>query len=60
MMRLAISLGDYIHPSLSYLMRNWDSMKERWALYARSDIPHLGNHTNNRYYCTGDTLHCSN
>ncbi|KAG6957014.1 hypothetical protein JG687_00010233 [Phytophthora cactorum] len=28
-------------------MRNWDSMKERWALYARSDILHLENHTNN-------------
>ncbi|ETI31576.1 hypothetical protein F443_21487 [Phytophthora nicotianae P1569] len=36
------------HPFLKYFMRNWDSMKERWALYARSDVPHLGNHTNNR------------
>lgn len=37
------------HPFLKYFMKNWDSMKERWALYARSDVPHLGNHTNNRY-----------
>lgn len=36
------------HPFLEYFMRNWDSMKERWVLYARSDVPHLGNHTNNR------------
>ncbi|ETM99555.1 hypothetical protein PPTG_18825 [Phytophthora nicotianae INRA-310] len=35
-------------PFLKYFMRNWDSMKERWALYARSDVPHLGNHMNNR------------
>ncbi|KAE9223435.1 hypothetical protein PF002_g14966 [Phytophthora fragariae] len=36
------------HPFLKYFMRNWNAMKERWALYARLDIPHLGNHTNNR------------
>ncbi|ETN15981.1 hypothetical protein PPTG_21846 [Phytophthora nicotianae INRA-310] len=36
------------HPFLKYFMRNWDSMKERWAFYARSDVPHLGNHANNR------------
>ncbi|OWZ17478.1 hypothetical protein PHMEG_0008582 [Phytophthora megakarya] len=36
------------HPFLKYFMKNWDSMKERWSLYARSEVPHLGNHTNNR------------
>ncbi|KAE9173457.1 hypothetical protein PF002_g29304 [Phytophthora fragariae] len=36
------------HPFLRYFMKNWDQQKERWALYARSDVPHLGNHTNNR------------
>ncbi|OWY95917.1 hypothetical protein PHMEG_00033946, partial [Phytophthora megakarya] len=35
-------------PFLKYFMRNWHTIKERWALYARSDVPHLGNHTNNR------------
>ncbi|KUG02312.1 hypothetical protein AM587_10000814 [Phytophthora nicotianae] len=34
------------HPFLQYFMKNWDQQKERWALYARSDVPHLGNHTN--------------
>ncbi|OWZ21285.1 LOW QUALITY PROTEIN: hypothetical protein PHMEG_0004195 [Phytophthora megakarya] len=37
------------NPFLRYFTRNWDSMKECWALYAWSDLPHLGNHTNNRY-----------
>ncbi|KAG6943871.1 hypothetical protein JG687_00018186, partial [Phytophthora cactorum] len=36
------------HSFLKYFTRNWDSMKERWALYARSGVPHLGKHTNNR------------
>jgi hypothetical protein len=44
------------HAFLKYFMRNWDSMKERWALYARSDVSHLGNHTNNRYGCCSGTL----
>ncbi|KAH7482470.1 uncharacterized protein KRP23_5637 [Phytophthora ramorum] len=36
------------HPFLRYFMKNWDEQKERWALYARSDVPHLGNHTINQ------------
>ncbi|KAG6952672.1 hypothetical protein JG687_00012850, partial [Phytophthora cactorum] len=36
------------HPFLHYFMKNWDHQKERWAVYARSDVPHLGNHINNR------------
>ncbi|POM67060.1 Hypothetical protein PHPALM_17001 [Phytophthora palmivora] len=35
-------------PFLKYFMRNWHTIKERCALYARKDVPHLGNHTNNR------------
>ncbi|RLN06604.1 hypothetical protein BBJ28_00002807 [Nothophytophthora sp. Chile5] len=37
-----------VHPFLRYFVKNWHLQKERWALYARSDVPHLGNHTNNR------------
>ncbi|OWZ22432.1 hypothetical protein PHMEG_0002870 [Phytophthora megakarya] len=41
-------IPDPKHPFLKYFVKNWDHQKERWALYARSDAPHLGNHTNNR------------
>ncbi|KAG6942131.1 hypothetical protein JG688_00018302 [Phytophthora aleatoria] len=48
-LRDSAAIPEPVHPFLKYFIRNWDSMKERWALYARSDVPHLGNHTNNKY-----------
>lgn len=42
-------LPDPKHPLLVYFMRNWDSCKDMWAVYERGHVPHLGNHTNNRY-----------
>ncbi|KAG2820143.1 hypothetical protein PC113_g22641 [Phytophthora cactorum] len=47
-LRDSAAIPEPVHPFLKYFIRNWDSMKERWALYARSDVPHLGNHTNNK------------
>lgn len=47
-LRSTDAIPDPKHPFLRYFMKNWDQQKERWALYARSDVPHLGNHTNNR------------
>lgn len=54
----ADAIADPIHPFLKYFMKNRDSMKERWSLYARSDVPQLGNHTNNRYEDVSIAQYC--
>ncbi|KAJ0397846.1 hypothetical protein P43SY_007631 [Pythium insidiosum] len=33
---------------INYFRKNWDAKREMWAKVERDDIPHLGNHTNNR------------
>ncbi len=33
---------------VNYFLKNWDSCRERWVACFRTDIPHLGNNTNNR------------
>jgi hypothetical protein len=40
---------DHEHQLYDYFIRNWDGITEEWVSYARTSIPHLGNHTNNRY-----------
>ncbi|DAZ95570.1 TPA: hypothetical protein N0F65_005886 [Lagenidium giganteum] len=40
--------GSQAHPLYAYYDTNWRSIKDEWASYLRSDVPHLGNHTNNR------------
>ncbi|OWY97736.1 hypothetical protein PHMEG_00031663 [Phytophthora megakarya] len=36
------------HELYRFFMVNWDARKEEWALFERGNVPHLGNHTNNR------------
>lgn len=33
----------------SYFDKNWTTCKERWSSAYRGNVPHMGNHTNNRY-----------
>lgn len=37
------------HPFLLYFHANWHQCRLMWSGYGRSDVPHLGNTTNNRY-----------
>ncbi|OWY95998.1 hypothetical protein PHMEG_00033849, partial [Phytophthora megakarya] len=36
------------HELYRFFMVNWDVRKEEWALFERGNVPHWGNHTNNR------------
>ncbi|KAE9164283.1 hypothetical protein PF005_g30099 [Phytophthora fragariae] len=36
------------HPLFKYFLKNWDGITEEWVSYQRSNVPHLGNNTNNR------------
>jgi hypothetical protein len=40
--------GAGIDGYFDYFMKNWDSCVPMWVKYARADIPHLRNNTNNR------------
>ncbi len=33
---------------IQYFNKNWESCKEKWVLYHRTDCLHMGNNTNNR------------
>ncbi|KAE9274109.1 hypothetical protein PF008_g29679 [Phytophthora fragariae] len=37
-----------MHPLFKYFLKNWDGITEEWVSYQRSNVPHLGNNTNNR------------
>ncbi|EGZ09033.1 hypothetical protein PHYSODRAFT_525812 [Phytophthora sojae] len=36
------------HPLYKYFIKKWDGITDEWVSYLRTDVPHLGNHTNNR------------
>ncbi|ETI35427.1 hypothetical protein F443_18230, partial [Phytophthora nicotianae P1569] len=40
--------GDDEHPIYAYFIKNWDSTKDEWVSYRRSNVEHLQNNTNNR------------
>lgn len=37
-----------LHPFLEYFDKNWHECRRMWSGFGRSDVPHLGNTTNNR------------
>ncbi|KAE9151682.1 hypothetical protein PF006_g4051 [Phytophthora fragariae] len=37
-----------VHPFVKYFRANWHQCRRMWSRFGRSDVPHLGNTTNNR------------
>lgn len=40
--------GNEDHELYRTFIDNWDGSRAEWVLYERGNVPHLGNHTNNR------------